>query len=390
MKVKLKNFIEIVENGTRDKGGAVKKGIPSLGAEHLNSNGTINWSIEKMKYISFELFNKMKTGIMKKDDVLIVKDGATTGKVAYVDDIPYNYSAINEHVFLLRPKKELLPKYLFYYLASKEGKQKVLFYFRGATVGGITKDFLNIDIPLTSISEQKKIANILDKVTNLIELRKKQLEKLDIFSKALFVEMFGDPVENPKNWRKENLNKFIMYANNGLSRRGKDITGNIVLRLTELKNGYIDYSKVNRMCIKENEEKYLLKDNDVLFARVNGNPINVGRSAVFHIKSEKVYFNDHIIRIHFKEEYINNFFISFLFNTNYGRVCVSKNIKTSAGQYTISQDGISSLTFPIPPIELQNQFAKKVEQIDKIKLSIQDSLNKLETLKKSLMQEYFS
>ena len=288
MKVKLKNFIEIVENGTRDKGGAVKKGIPSLGAEHLNSNGTINWSIEKMKYISFELFNKMKTGIMKKDDVLIVKDGATTGKVAYVDDIPYNYSAINEHVFLLRPKKELLPKYLFYYLASKEGKQKVLFYFRGATVGGITKDFLNIDIPLTSISEQKKIANILDKVANLIELRKKQLEKLDIFSKALFVEMFGS-LEHNINYPYKKIVEFSNVISGGTPNRKKEdywLNGTINwVKTTELKNTKINNSeeKISELGL-ENSSAKIVPKNTILIA-MYGQGKTRGMTALLNIEA---------------------------------------------------------------------------------------------------------
>lgn len=385
MKIKLKKLGKIITGNTpkkSDKQNYTFNDICFVKPSDI-SDDVITKITNTEHYISNYATNTAR--LAPKDSVLVTCIGII-GKVAILE----KNSAFNQQINAIIPYKDkVLSNYLAYNLFYRKNymQQKA----NAPVVPIINKtQFEDLEITFHSLEEQKKIANTLDKVTNLIELKKKQLEKLDIFSKALFVEMFGDPVENPKNWRKENLNKFIMYANNGLSRRGKDITGNIVLRLTELKNGYIDYSKVNRMCIKENEEKYLLKDNDVLFARVNGNPINVGRSAVFHIKSEKVYFNDHIIRIHFKEEYINNFFISFLFNTNYGRVCVSKNIKTSAGQYTISQDGISSLTFPIPPIELQNQFAKKVEQIDKIKLSIQDSLNKLETLKKSLMQEYFS
>lgn len=383
MKVKLKNFIEIVENGTRDKGGAVKKGIPSLGAEHLNSNGTINWSIEKMKYISFELFNKMKTGIMKKDDVLIVKDGATTGKVAYVDDIPYNYSAINEHVFLLRPKKELLPKYLFYYLASKEGKQKVLFYFRGATVGGITKDFLNIDIPLTSISEQKKIANILDKVTNLIELRKKQLEKLDIFSKTLFVEMFGNLILNNKKWKIRNFKEvatidtkmitdftnYIDYPHIGIENIEKN-TGN-------LKN----YISVGESNLKSG--KYIFSSKHIIYSKIRPNLNKVALPNFYGLCSADAYpilpNNNICNRIYLgyvmRQKIFLNYILAFSSRTNLPKV---------------NKKQIEGFSLPIPPIELQNQFAKKVEHIDKIKLSIQDSLTKLETLKKSLMQEYFS
>lgn len=385
MKVKLKNFIEIVENGTRDKGGAVKKGIPSLGAEHLNTNGTINWSIEKMKYISFELFNKMKTGIMKKDDVLIVKDGATTGKVAYVDDIPYNYSAINEHVFLLRPKKELLPKYLFYYLASKEGKQKVLFYFRGATVGGITKDFLNIDIPLTSISEQKKIANILDKVTNLIELRKKQLEKLDIVSKALFVEMFGDPVENPMNWKKDKLMN-LGYLGRGISKHRprndpKLLGGKYPLIQTgDISKNDLFIDAFTDTYSEDGLKQSKLWNKNTLCITIAA---NIAKTSILAIEA---CFPDSIVGF-VPEKKIDNIFLHYWFK--FFQKILEEQAPESA-QKNINLKILSNLNVIVPPIELQNKFAKRVEHIDKIKSTIQDSSNKLETLKKSLMQEYFS
>lgn len=386
MKVKLKNFIEIVENGTRDKGGAVKKGIPSLGAEHLNSNGTINWSIEKMKYISFELFNKMKTGIMKKDDVLIVKDGATTGKVAYVDDIPYNYSAINEHVFLLRPKKELLPKYLFYYLASKEGKQKVLFYFRGATVGGITKDFLNIDIPLTSISEQKKIVNILDKVANLIELRKKQLEKLDIFSKALFVEMFGS-LEHNINYPYKKIVEFSNVISGGTPNRKKEdywLNGTIHwVKTTELKNTKINNSeeKISELGL-ENSSAKIVPKNTILIA-MYGQGKTRGMTALLNIEAS----TNQACACILPSKNINYMYLWQYMILSYNQL---RSMAKGGNQPNLNLDIIKNFKVLTPPIELQNQFAKKVEHIDKIKLSIQDSLTKLETLKKSLMQEYFS
>lgn len=185
--VTLKDYISCIESGTRGKGGAIKEGVPSLGAEHLNKNGSVNWDIDKMKYISVDLFNKLKSGIVHENDILIVKDGATTGKVAYVKKMPYSSVAINEHLFLLRTKSDLLPKYLFYYLSSFVGNRKVMSNFRGATVGGIGKDFIEMSIKLIPTKEQQKIVNLLDKVVSLIDLQKQQLKKLDLLVKSRFL-----------------------------------------------------------------------------------------------------------------------------------------------------------------------------------------------------------
>ncbi|MBQ9986575.1 MAG: restriction endonuclease subunit S, partial [Oscillospiraceae bacterium] len=143
---------------------------------------------------------------------------------------------------------------------------------RGATIKGIKIEILaNLELPLISLSEQKKISFHLNKITDLINKRKQQLSKLDELIKARFVELFGDPVVNPKSWETAPLFALIINANNGMARRGKDADGSIVLRLVELQNGFIDYSAPNRICLNETEKKrYELVDNDFLFARVNG------------------------------------------------------------------------------------------------------------------------
>ena len=191
-------------------------------------------------------------------------------------------------------------------------------------------------------------------------------------------------------WTKQPLSEIIINANNGMARRGNDPHGSIVMRLVELQDGHIDYSTPNRIVLTDTEKgKYLLRENDFLFARVNGNPEYVGRCAVFHDIGEPVYHNDHIIRVHFDDTVLNGAFASALINSAYGKRQMRGQIKTSAGQYTISQDGIGAITAILPPMALQQQFAAFVEQTDKSKLAVQKGLQELEILKKSLMQQYF-
>ncbi|CAB1244806.1 Methylase_S domain-containing protein [Clostridiaceae bacterium BL-3] len=183
--------------------------------------------------------------------------------------------------------------------------------------------------------------------------------------------MFGDPVKNPKGWKIKQLKEIILLMNNGLARRGNDNNGNIVLRLIELQNGYIDYNSPNRIKLSEDEQKrYLLKDGDFLFARVNGNPNNVGRCAYYKEIGEPVYHNDHIIRVRLDTNIVNNDYVSILLNNSYGKLQMKNKLKTSAGQYTINQTGISEIKITVPPIQLQNQFADFVKQADKLKFEM--------------------
>lgn len=261
-------------------------------------------------------------------------------------------------------------KYLWYLLKAK--KNELLSKGTGSTFKAISKNILSeMEFNIPPVREQELCTKVLDVVLCLIRLKKEQLDKLDLLVKSRFVEMFGDPKSNPKGWNKKTLSEIITKANNGMARRGNDESGSIVLRLVELQGGFIDYSKPNRIILTEKEqEKYLLQENDILFARVNGNPLNVGRCAVFHTIDEAVYHNDHIIRVHFDDSLINGVFASNILNSEYGKDQLKNKIKTSAGQYTISQDGIGAIESIMPPIELQNQYADFVAQVDKSKFVV--------------------
>ena len=230
---------------------------------------------------------------------------------------------------------------------------------------------MEIDVP--EIGIQKSRVAILDKIEHSCRLLQQEASCLDQLVKSRFVEMFGDPENNPKHWDKVSLSNVISNANNGMARRGNDTEGSIVLRLVELQDGFIDYSSPNRIVLTEAEKKrYLLKNRDFLFARVNGNPENIGRCAEFSDIGEPVYHNDHIIRVHFDENVINGCFASALLNSAYGKRQMAGQIKTSAGQYTINQEGIGAIVTVLPPLDLQNRFAAFVAEVDKSKFSLKN------------------
>lgn len=327
------------------------------------------------------------TKICEVDDILIARYGASLGKI-----LTGLAGAYNVAIMKTIPDTNVLEKkYLYYYLKSPIFQGFLLNVGSRAAQAGFNKnDLQDLLIPNITRNEQVEIVGILERVETVIEARQKELQKLDDLIKARFVEMFGEPKTNLMGWAKRPLSSVIVNANNGMARRGNDKDGNIVMRLVELQDGYIDYSNPNRITLQDSEKKrYLLKDKDFLFARVNGNPNNVGRCAVFHDIGEDVYHNDHIIRVHFNELMLNGTFASVLFNSDYGKQQLRGQIKTSAGQYTVSQDGIGAIIAIMPPIELQNQFADFVKQVDKSKLAVQQSLKKTQLLFDSLMQEYF-
>ncbi|MGC9201453.1 MAG: N-6 DNA methylase, partial [Thermoproteota archaeon] len=141
-----------IEAGKRPVGGSSKEGIPSLGGEQLLPSGEINW--EKLRYIPEDFYDSMKRGKVKLGDVLIVKDGATTGKTAYVKYLPFEKVAVNEHIFILRSRDEnkLLNEYLFFVLLSELGQRQIKKFFHGTAQGGITRSNVEeVLIPLPTV-----------------------------------------------------------------------------------------------------------------------------------------------------------------------------------------------------------------------------------------------
>ena len=162
---RLVDLMESIESGTRPRGGVrgIEHGVASVGGEHITSEGGFDFT--NVKYVPRPFFEAMRRGHLKKGDVLIVKDGATTGKVALVDDdFPFNEAAANEHVFICRPRTGMSSRYLALFLRSPEGQRRVLSHFKGSAQGGINRQFAEGTlIPVVSVEEQQRVAAFLER-----------------------------------------------------------------------------------------------------------------------------------------------------------------------------------------------------------------------------------
>ena len=205
--VTLEEILSTIESGGRPKGGVrnIKDGIPSIGGEHLSNNGGFDFS--NLRYIPKDFFENMKRGKIKKYDVLVVKDGATTGKTSFVyDSFPFKEAAVNEHVFILRTNENVaLPKYLFFWMLSPFGQNSVKDNFQGTAQGGINTLFVkNSIIPIPPLSEQRRIvAKIEELFTKLdagMEALKKAKEQIKRYRQAVLKYAFEGKLT--EEWRK--------------------------------------------------------------------------------------------------------------------------------------------------------------------------------------------
>jgi len=182
-KFELKNVSEITKlivSGQRPKGGVrhISEGVPSLGGEHITAEGGFNF--EKLRFIPREFHGKQKKSQVKPLDILIVKDGATTGKVAMVSpDFPHKECNINEHLFKIEIKEGVNPYFVFYYLLSDVGQKQVKKQVSGAAQKGITRDFIKrVSIPIPPPTIQNEIAEEVKRRRERAERLRKEAEEV--------------------------------------------------------------------------------------------------------------------------------------------------------------------------------------------------------------------
>lgn len=398
MQVKLSQILSSLESGGRPKGGASldNNGIPSLGAEHLDGNGGFNF--KTIKYIPEGFFNALKNGIVEKENILIVKDGATTGKVSFVtDEFPFDKAAVNEHVFLLKvDKSKANPKFAFHYLKGPQGQRDIMRDFRGATVGGISRGFVDfVKFELPPLPAQLHIANILSKAENLIAQRKESIRLLDEFLKSTFLEMFGDPKNNKKGFEIKNLSEFYINPKEGtkcgpfgsaLKKDEYTESGIPVWTMDNiLKSG--EFNETGCLFVSEEKHKELERYNaingDIIISRAG----TVGKMCIIKTNAAKSVISSNLIRLRLGKNLMPIYFYSLM------RYCQSRVIKLKHGNedaYTHMSTGVlDEIYFPYPPIELQTQFAQIVEKIEALKIQYQQSLQELENLYGSLSQKAF-
>ena len=297
--------------------------------------------------------------------VAVVKDGAGIGRTTLH---PAKSSVIGTMQYLL-PKGNVLPEYLCYVVKYMHLEK----YFTGATIPHIYfKDYKNEEFNLDSLDRQKEIVSTLNKIEKVIESRTKELELLDELIKARFVEMFGNPDVNEKNW---NVYKMEQLCEVGSSKRiyqnDQSLTGIPFLRISDLVNRMDTGSKDCDLFIPEElfekfKKQGLVPARGDILLTARG---TLGRCYIIQ-DDDEFYFQDGMITWLSKfDEKITPLYISYLFEMPEFR----KQIDSLQAGSTVAYLSISmtkELNVMVPPLELQNQFAAFVAQTDKSKFDI--------------------
>ena len=315
------------------------------------------------KYITQEGYDNSSTKLMPKDSVMIALTGATAGKIGYL-----NFEACgNQSITGILPCGLMNQRYLFYFLLSQ--REKILADCIGGAQPHISQGYVkNIYVPVLSLEKQKEIVDTLSCLSGIINKRRDEIRLLDNFIKARFVEMFGDPVANEKGWTTKpllDMGKCKNGMNFHYDDKGIEIN---CLGVGDFKNLSIIDNTEELPTILLNEmpsEEYLLKDDDIVFVRSNGNKALVGRSLAVYPGDVPTTFSGFCIRY---RKYDNEITVPYLLRVLKTDSMRMKMAGRGANIQNLNQQILGTLVIPVPPVELQNQFAAFVTEVNKSKV----------------------
>ncbi|HEU8164919.1 TPA: restriction endonuclease subunit S [Streptococcus pneumoniae] len=329
-----------------------------------------DWSSEGKEIIRIQNLTKTSKGInyysgtidkkyiVEAGDILISWSG-TLGVFQWCG----RSAVLNQHIFKVVFDKIDIDKSYFKYVVEK-GLQDAVKHTHGSTMKHLTKKYFdNIMVSYTNLREQQRIASELDLLSKLILRRQEQLEELNLLVKSRFNEMFGDVILNEKEWKVNKWNEILTIRNGKNQKQVEDADGKFPIYGS---GGIMGYAK-----------DWIVKKNSVIIGRKG----NINKPILVR---ENFWNVDTAFGLEPVLEKINSEYL-FYFCQLYNFEKLNKAVTIPS----LTKSDLLNISIPLPPLALQNEFADFVALVDKSQLAIQKSLEELETLKKSLMQEYF-
>jgi len=418
--VKLLDCLSLFESGSRPKGGIIyledeEEVAISLGGEQIGKDGRIDLS--NMPLIPLEFYNSVEKGIVKRNDILVCKDGALTGKCCFVDyNFPIDEIMVNEHVYIFRSNETYMQKLLFFLIRDEyiQFQIKDLAYRKKGQPGLNTEHLKLIKIPFFELDEQNQIVEKIKPIEQeMHKLKSQKKEYLEIINKVFAdefnidlekvfelnsiksfnlklqnIDFRNDLLRTSYKWHKleaiqsfmyeeidciEKLGKFIIQTKNGWSPESSEIEDGIPVLGQEhiLKKGIIDLNPSKYTTLtKSNIQDFFIKQNDFFVSRGNTVELVALAGVVSEEIEQDIIYPDLYIKIDFQDEFVDKQYMSFLFNSFIGRIYF-KHVAKGKNQTMVKVSSKELLEFylPLPELSKQQQIVEKIKaQIDAQKL----------------------
>ena len=351
-----------------------ENGTPFVKAGNLQEllEGKAITSIQK---VSDEVAKKHKLKLYPKGTILFAKSGMSCMK-GYVYVLPQSAYVVS-HLACVTPNEDA-SEYLRYFFNYHKPNQLV----KDAAYPSISlSDIGNLVVDMKSESERNAIVSVLQHAESVITLRQKELQKLDELVKARFVEMFGDMYLNTMEWRElqlETMADIVSGITKGRKIAGKQLTKVPYMAVSNVKDGYIDWTTVKTIEATDQEiNQYRLLPDDVLMTE-GGDPDKLGRGAIIRTPLENCIHQNHIFRVRLDESHIlPDYFAEYLKHQRAKRYFLGC-AKQTTGIASVNMKQLKALPVLLPPLELQNEFSAFIRQIDKSK--VVESIHRMNVL----------
>jgi len=333
--------------------------------------------------------------LLQSGDVLVSTVRPNLNAVARVPD-DLDGATGSTGFCVLRPDPDVLDSgYLFHWTRNPSFVAAMVRRATGANYPAVSDRIVKESrIPLPPLPEQRRIAAILDKTGAIRRKRQQTLDLADQFLRSAFLDLFGDPVTNPKGWPVIEFGELLSDISYGTSKKctsERTVGTTPILRIPNILGGEISWDDLKHCALDARElDKLRLEDGDLLFVRTNGNPEYIARCAVFDGNDEPVAFASYLIRARFREgaDALPVFLREqFSFPTYRSRLV--RETRTTAGNFNISSKGLRRLRLVLPPMREQEQFFRAIEAIVRLRKKYATAQTSEEALLGSVTQRAF-
>ena len=330
---------------------------------------------------------------VRANDVLVSTVRPNLNAVALVGSDHEGATASTGFTVLRASTGSLDPRYLYYWVRASDFVAYLVERATGASYPAVSDPIVkSARIPLPPLDEQRRIAAILDQADALRRKRREAIQLTEELLRSAFLEMFGDPVTNPKGWPIVEL-ATVAEIQGGLQVSHKRSVNPIevpYLRVANVYRGRLDLAEIKEMRVTSRElARVRLIRGDLLFVEGHGNPDEIGRAAVWDGAVPDCVHQNHLIRVRLKPNTLLPEFVGSLVNSDAGRRQLQRMGKTTSGLNTLSSRQIRSLRIMVPPIEDQEAFARFAAKLNRVASTLEQDRLQASNLFNSLVQRAF-
>jgi type I restriction enzyme, S subunit len=374
-------------------------GIKLLNVANITKSGNIDLSKTDRCLSIEEVEEKYKHFLVDEGDLVIASsgisfdtDGLLRTRGAFIDKghLPL---CMNTSTIRFKSKEEVSDlSFLKFWLDSFEFRKQITRFVTGSAQQNFGPSHLKeLQITLPPLEEQKRIAQIAGKCDRLRRTRRYTQQLSDTYLQSVFLEMFGDPWCNPKDWAIKRLGDLLAIPPNiGTIAPAQDFGEQLCVRVGEIGKWQIQLNACKRVTLSEKErERFSLLPGDIVLARAIGSESHLGKLSIMQDTNLPVAFDSHVMRLRPNQKLVLSEFIACWMQVPGGRARFMKQARQTAVQFNINGEQISNIDMPLPPLSQQEKFLKIVHRYDRLRAQQQESDRQAEHLFQSILHRAF-